>query len=182
MDIHEPGPFDDPRTEEMSAAMREQGVEPYQSVQADYFSFDENLSITLPDGVSVIEHKVLNEGQRRRYLNKVNRDVKFHKGTGDAIMRLAPGEEKKALLEVAITGWNLQSAGEPVRFSPQSLNRFLESAPPKIIDIIEREVRKANPWLLQEATVEDIDEEIANLQEMRQKLLEEQEGKVALSA
>jgi hypothetical protein len=171
--------FDDERTVAMDTEMAAQGVAPLEHVPTDYFAFDEDFVIDLPDGVSKIFHKVLNEGKRTKYLSKVNRDVKFQKSTGDAIMRVGGGTEKAALLGVAITGWQLTSGGQAVPFSPQNLTRFLESANPKIVDLIEREVKKKNPWLLQDMTVEDIDAEIESLQEIRATVLAETEGKAA---
>lgn len=141
-------------------------VEPSISGQVDYFAFDESFTCYLPDGKSWIAHKALNEGQRRAYLKQASREVRFRKG-GEASTTLDAGEERRALLTAAITGWNLVRGGSPVVFNPANLNRFLEAANPKVLDIIEKDVRLHNPWLLQEMTVEDIDREIEALQEMR---------------
>lgn len=157
--------------------MRSQGVSPYVSGQQDYFGFDQTDTIILPDGESYIEHKLLNEGQRRKYLNAVNREVKVQRVTGDALMKMQPGEEKKVLLEMAIVGWNLLRGGNPLPFTKGNLTEFLDKANPKIIDLIEKEVRKANAWLMTEMSLEDIDREIASLQEMREVKVQEEEGK-----
>lgn len=170
---------DDARVVAMEANMVAQGVATTERVQADYFGFEETHRVVLPDGISFIEHKVLNEGARRRYLNSVNRDVKFQKATGDAIMRIASGDEKGALLKAAIVGWGLSRAGQPVAFNPRNLDEFLEKAPPKVIDLIHKDVQRANDWLVADVTVEDIDREIADLQEMRAKKLDEEAGKGA---
>lgn len=158
-------------------AMRADGVSPYQATQADYFGFEELRTLELTDGVSYVQHKILNEGERRKYLNAVNRDVRIQRATGDAVMRMSPGDEKKALLEAALVGWNLQRAGQPVPFTKHSVNEFLDKADPRVIDLIEKEVRKANSWLQAEMSVEDIDREITQLQELRTKKVEEEEGK-----
>lgn len=167
----------------MEAAMKDDGVPTTEVVQVDYFAFEETFTVYLPDGKSYVECKALNEGQRRKYLGKVNRDVRLQKATGDAIMRMAPGEEKKALLEESIVGWNLVGTvhGQPnqqVPFRPQELARFLDNANPRIIDIIDKEVRRQNSWLMADATIEDIDEQIKELQELRERKLQEDEGKV----
>jgi hypothetical protein len=149
------------------------------NVQADYFGFEETYRCVLPDGVSYIEHRALNEGARRKYLNKVNRDVVLQRASGDAKISTAPGDERKALLEAAICGWNLTRGGSPVAFTTQELNNFLDKVNPKVIDLVEKDIRLHNPWLLAEMTVEDIDREIASLEEMKAKIIEEQEGKGA---
>ncbi len=164
------------RTEE---AMRANGVPTEETVYEDYFDTTVEHKVILPDGKQFIVHQELNEGARRKYLNAVNRDVVIQRATGDARMRMAPGDERHALLEAAITGWNVMKAGTPLPFTPANLRLFLDKAPPRIIDLIEKEVRKANPWLLAEMSVEDIDKEIASLQEMRDTKLREEEGKGA---
>lgn len=175
-------PDEQERVAATEAAMVAAGVATHEPVPDDYFGFDETLRIDLPDGVSWVEHQILNEGQRRKYLNKVNRDVKFQKTTGDAIMRLSPGDEKAELLTVALCNWNLTRRGVTTPFNPGTLREFLDKASPRIIDLIEKEVKKANPWLLAELSIEDIDREIEALTEMRKTKEMEAEGKDASNA
>jgi len=160
--------------------MRALDLPTHEKVQEDYFAFDETHIVKLPDGISFIEHKTLTEGQRRQYLNSINRDVVIRKATGDASLKMAPGDERWALLKVAITGWNLQKGGKPLPFSKGSpgsnLEQFLEAAPPKIVDLIDKEVRKVNAWLIEDMSVEDIDKEIQTLTELRQAKLDAEAG------
>ncbi len=144
--------------------------------QADYFGVDETFRLTLPDGTSWVEHKVMTEGDRRSFLKKTNKAVKLDK-RGDATINVAPGEERAALLEAALIDWNLMRGGEPIPFSSSSLRLFMDKADPKIIDLIEKDVRSKNAWLNQNLTVEAIDEEIASLQQTREELLQEEAGK-----
>lgn len=165
-------------------AMRQGGVNPTERVYDDYFGFAETHQVPLPDGKQYVEITVLNEGAKKNYQNTVNRDVTIQKATGDAKMRMAQGDERHALLKAAITGWYLvrrdKDTGEfrPVSFTNRNLAEFLDNAPPRIIELIEKEIRKLNPWLMADLSLEDIDKEIANLQELRQKKVEEEEGKV----
>lgn len=165
------------RGEQIEAKMREQGQPDSTPVQEDYFSFDITDRVELPDGVSYIEIKVLNEGARRKYLNSVNREVKLQKATGDAIMQLASGDERKAILESSICGWNLMRNGQPVAYSEGAVREFLNKTNPKIIDLIEKRVRELNPWLTADVSIEDIDQNIKELQELREQKVKEQEGK-----
>lgn len=167
--------------ESIEASMKADGIATHEKVQEDYFGFEETLTIVLPDGKSIIEHQLLNEGARRKYQNSINRDVTIQRTTGDAKMRMAPGDEKVALLEAAIVGWNLVKDGQPVTFSQMNLAIFLKKASPRIIDLIEKEVRKANSWLQSDMSVEDIDKEIESLQEMKEKKIEDEQGKDSLS-
>jgi hypothetical protein len=137
--------------------------------------------VELPDGESWIEHQVLNEGARRKYMNETNREVRLQK-TGDAFMKMATGDERHALLESSIVGWNLVRADKTgeikvLSYNPQNLRSFLTAAPPAIIDLIEKDIRDKNPWLVGDVTIEDIDQQIEELQDLREKKVEEAEGK-----
>jgi hypothetical protein len=169
------------RQAQVMAAMREAGVSTEEHIQVDYFGFEETHRVVLQDGKSWIEHQTLNEGARRNYMNKVNREVRLQK-SGDAFMKMATGDERHALLESAICGWNLVRADKtgvvkPISFSPQALREFLQKAPPGIVDLIEKDIRDKNPWLVGDVTIEDIDEQIAELNELREKKVLEAEGK-----
>jgi len=162
-------------------AMKAAGVSTEQHVQVDYFGFEETHRVLLADGISYIEHKTLNEGARRKYMNRVNREVRLQK-SGDAFMKMATGDERHALLEEAIVGWNLVRADksrniQPLTYNVTNRNAFLESAPPAVIDRVEKDVRDKNPWLVGDVTIEDIDEQIAELTELREKKVLEDEGK-----
>ena len=168
------------RQQTIAREMEAQGVSSTIPVQADYFGFEETFEVTLPDGMSKITHKRLTEGDRRNYLDKVNREVRLQKTTGDAIMKMQAGQERHVLLDAAIVGWNLQRSGQPVPFSKGSagsnLGQFLNMADPKVVDIIEKAIRKVNPWLMADLTVEDIDQQIEELNEMRVIKVKEEEG------
>jgi hypothetical protein len=151
----------------------------------DYFGFDVTERFMLPDGVQYVELKKLTEGDRRNYLAATNKDVRISRATGDASMKMVTGEERAALLEQAIVGWNLQRTGssgnlEPVTFSKGSkgstLNQFLDKADPSLLDKIELKVRQMNPWLMDNMSVEDIDKQIDELQRLREIAVEREAG------
>ena len=172
------------RDQQVLQSMQDAGVPTEESGYVDYFGFDQTYQVDLPDGKSHVIHTVLNEGARRRYMNEVNREVRVQKVTGDAIMKMAAGDERVGLLRSAITGWNMRTRdkdGElvPVPFTKNKLSEFLDKADPVIIDLIEKDVRERNPWLLAEVTVDDIDKQIDELNEMRDKKLKEDDAKNA---
>lgn len=156
------------KAEQQEAAMAAAGVQTHEDVQQDYFGFEQHHTVTLPDGVSYVEFKVMTEGQRRKYLNEQNREISVSRSTGDARIKTAPGDERHSLLKTTIVGWNLKRNGEIVPFNPRNLEMFLDKADPSVVSIIEREVRKHHPWLLADMTLEDIDKQIEELQEMRE--------------
>jgi hypothetical protein len=165
------------RGEQVEQAMRESGQRDSTPVQDDYFAFDQTERIVLPDEVSYVDVRVLNEGARRKYLNELNKEVRLQKATGDAVMKLASGDERRSILEESVVGWNLTRNGNPVEFNRGNLRTFLDKANPRVIDVIYERVRKINPWLTQEVTVEEIDNQIAELEQLREEKLKEEEGK-----
>lgn len=173
------------RLAQIQAAMEAEGIQTTDSMAEDYFGFAEDHKVMLPDGVSFIIHSTLNEGARRQYLNAQNRDITLEKVTGNAKVKVMQGEERHSLLSAAITDWSLVSKNTktgdvlPVAFTKQKLADFLAKAPPHIIDLIEKDVRKHNPWLLGGATSDDIRAQIKDLEEMLEAKLEEEAGKAS---
>jgi hypothetical protein len=149
-------------------------------VQEDYFGFGESQKFFFPDGVSFIEFQIMNEGQRREFQKKTNRDITFNRGTNDARIKADPAEERHALITSSVTGWNLVRNGQPMPFSKgtpgSTLEQWLKVANPKIVDDLEFAIRKANPWMQAEMTVEEIDKEMARLSELREQVLEREKG------
>jgi hypothetical protein len=145
--------------------------------RADYFGFGAFYIYTMPDGVSTIQHKAMNEGARRRYQSRLSQDVKVERGTGNAIMKMQAGDERRILLEEAICGWDLMANGQPVPFNANRLHEFLENADPIVVDGIERDIRKHNPWLTSEASLDDLRREMNDLQERIDQKIREEEGK-----
>lgn len=179
-DTAAPPPFsevDDARTKAIEHSMRERGEPLTEPVAVDYFAFDDEYTVMLPDGVQWVSHKVLNEGARRKYSRDTNKDVKLQRASGDAYLRMAPGEDRASLLETAITGWNLFQHGKSFPYTKTNVKTILEVFPPSIIDVIHKDIMKYNPWLLGEMTIEDIDREMDTLKETRERLVQEQAGK-----
>jgi hypothetical protein len=177
-----PGPFadtDDDHTKAMEASMIARGEPTTEPVEVDYFAPTEVFRVMLPDNVQYIEHKEFNEGARRKYLAQTNRSVKLQRSSGDAFLNMQPGEDRVALLKAAICGWKLKKNGKDFAYTPRAVDDLLESFPPKIIDLIHKDILKHNEWLLGDMTVEDIDREIASLQEQKQVIIEREAGKDA---
>lgn len=143
----------------------------------DYFGFDERERWFLPDGKQWIEFKKLNEGDRARYLKATKSDVHLNQRSGEARIPFDQSKERKELLLASCTDWHMVRKGrggnwEPVAFVNNGtpgcqFAQWIDKANPTILAQLEKAIRKANPWLLNELTVEQIDKEIADLQELR---------------
>jgi len=141
----------------------------------DFFAFKETKEVYLRDTQQYLTIKRLTEGDRRKYMNATSREVKFAQG-GSTSMALRPGDDRRALLETAVCGWNVSRNGKPVDFNTRNFAAFLDAVDPTLIDEVEKEVRAYNPWLMADVTVEDIDEQLAELEELRKTKLMEAEG------
>jgi hypothetical protein len=142
--------------------------------QEDYFGFSETHRFYFPDKVTFIEFKSMNEGDKAKFQKMTQKDLVLERQSGNARMKVDPATERHELIRTCVVDWNLTRGGAPVKFSDVQLRDFLKLANPKLVEDLEKEIRKHNPWLLQDMTVEDIDREIENLREMR-KVAEERE-------
>ena len=147
--------------------------------QVDYFGFHEEHTYTFPDGKSWITFSALNEGQKAKFQKESSRDLVLERQSGNARVKMDQAADRHALIKAACTGWNLTRGGEPVPFNPIQLNDFLTLANPRVVDELELAIRKANPWLLAEMSVEDIDKEIENLLELKKVAQERERGESA---
>lgn len=169
---------------ESELAMQAAGVAVEESQEVDYFAFEEIGEFVLPNGRQKIFLKALNEGAKRRFQSATSRDLRVQRSSGDALVKMDPGQERHTLCLESITGWTLRrrnpkdpSKWENAPFDQPTLKRFLDNTDPAIIEDLEKEIRKLNPWLLDELSVEEIDKEIANLQEMREKAVKREAEK-----
>lgn len=158
-------------------------VQDIESQEVDYFAFEEIGEFTLPDGKQKIFLKALNEGAKRKFQKETSRDLRVQRSSGDALVKMDPGAERLSLCQESITGWKLRRRNpqkghwEDAPFDQPTLRRFLDATNPAIIEDLEQAIRKLNPWLLDELSVEEIDKEIANLNELREKAVEREAAK-----
>lgn len=135
--------------------------------QADYFGFSATERFVFPDGVTWIEFSKMNEGQKKKYQDKTSKDLVLERGSGNARMSMLTGTERHELIKTCIVNWNLQRGGQPVPCNSVNVGDFLTLADPRIVEDLEKAIRKANPWLMADMTPEDIQREIDNLEEMK---------------
>jgi hypothetical protein len=152
-----------------------QSADPFNGFE-NYFAFDEKEKWYFPDGKQWIEFKKLTEGDRAKYLKATRSDVHLNQKSGEARIPFDQGGDRMELLLASITDWLIVSfvTGTPqfVPFNPNSgkggvVGQWINKANPELLGSLEKAIRKYNPWLLNEMTVEQIDKEIADLQELR---------------
>lgn len=135
--------------------------------QVDYFGIPSKQRHIFPDGISYVEFQPMNEGAKAKFQKATSRDLIIERQSGNARTSVDPATERHELLLASIVDWNLKRGQNTINFSDRALRDFLQLGDPKIIEDIEKSIRKANPWLLNDLSVEDIDKEIENLKELR---------------
>ena len=131
--------------------------------------------VPIDDAGSYVEIKKFAEGDRRSYLSKTSRQVTVRADQSfDTTLDLT--SDRDAILAVGIVGWDLHDDDGPVPFSETTLRKFLKTAPTEIVDKIEEAIRDFNPSLKNDITVEELDEQIAELTKLRDEKLAEAEG------
>lgn len=163
-----------------------------QQTYEDYYGFEESDRWHFPDGKQYIEFKRMNEGERARFQQMTTRDVTVVRNTGDAKVKVDPATERRELIISSVTGWHLMRRDQrngnfvPVPFSKGSpgaeLEKWLNVANPTLVDSLEQAIRKANPWLMSDMTLEDIDKEMDRLREMRDEIVARERGEGSSSS
>jgi len=141
----------------------------------DFFGAKEDEIVELDDAGSHVRVKYFVAGDKSKYLKALNRQVELGKD-GKSRIQISGAEDQAALLRVAITGWGIYQGERALPFTNNNLRDFLSKAPVDVLDTIEKQVRKMNPFLDDELTVEEIDAQITDLEELRAELIE-REGK-----
>lgn len=181
-DINQPGEsagggdtYVDPATNSTA-----QDADPFNGFE-NYYSFDETERWYFPDGKQWVEFKKLTEGERAKYLKATRSDVHLNQKSGEARIPFDQSMDRKELLLHSISDWYLvMIVGEgatrqvrPVAFQPTSMGgkggvvaQWIDKANPAILGQLEKAIRKANPWLLNEMSAEQIRKEIADLEEL----------------
>lgn len=150
--------------------------QPEARMQTDYFGFQDFDEFYFPDGVTWVKFKVLNEGERSEFERQTQSDFVVERTSGNTRVKMNAARVRHALIQTAVVDWNLVRGGALVPFSDRALKDFLKLANPKIVSDLETAIRKKNPFLVTDMTVEDIDKQIEDLQEQRRILVERDQG------
>jgi hypothetical protein len=151
----------------------------------DTYSFGGTQVYTLRDGKQTITFKIMNEGDKAHYQRLTNRDIKVDRKTDQAVFRPDQASDRHALILTAVVDWNLYTRDKSaangwtrLSFNQSMLQNWLKVTNPAIVEDLEKAIRKANPWLnIEDATEEDLEEQIAELQDELQNLRARTAGK-----
>lgn len=149
--------------------------EDYSTGFDDYWGVDQTDQWFLPDGKQYFVISTMNEGERAKFEKENNNDLKVSR-QGETSIKVDPAKSRWALITAAVTDWFLIKNGNPLKFSEGELTGWLRHANPKIVDDLEAAIRKFNPWLNANLTVEEIDKEIENLKELRKDAEKREQG------
>lgn len=170
---HSAGGGDSYRTPEDLPGAAEQ-ADPFNGFE-NYYAFDEKDKWFFPDGKQWIEFRKLTEGDRAKYLKATRSDVHLNQKSGEARIPFDQSADRKELLLHSITDWLLVSfmggRATPIAFQPGAskggvVAQWIDRADPAILGQLEKAIRKANPWLLNEMSSEQIRKEITDLEEL----------------
>lgn len=112
-----------------------------------------------------IEFRPMDGGMKSEYERRTARDMYMQTGGKQSMkMSLDPSRDREALLEISVTGWNLErpevidgvERWVPVQFTKATLREWLRHADPVDLTELEMAVRAANPWLLNDQSLEDL--------------------------
>lgn len=146
-----------------------------------YWGMDRTERHFLPDKIQYFEFKIMNEGAKARFQKSTNKDLTITRDN-NAKMQIDQANERHELITQSVTGWLLYARDartgemEQSAFSKQLLNKWLMEADPELVEGLEKAIRKANPWMQSEMTVEAIDEEIERLYELRKEISNKEAG------
>lgn len=134
-----------------------------------------------PDGVQFLEFEPLRYGKRMAYQTAVAQDLNVNRRDQSIKIRTNMARDSHELILISTINWYIFRDGKPVAFSKGSpganLDTFLRNADAVLIDHYLDVVRKANPWLLNESSSKEIQEEIDQLQVALEEALEREAGK-----
>lgn len=152
----------------------------------NYWGVKDKKKWYLGDGQQWIEFKKMDEGAKRKYQQRTNRDITINRDQSTKL-GIDPAEDRHVLIEMSVVDWYMvipknpedleNTEWEQAAFAPALLRKWLELGDPKAIQDLEVEIRMFNPWMQSDMTVEEIDKEIARLEEVRKEAVEREAAK-----
>jgi len=152
----------------------------------DYWGTEETQRWYFPDNRQYMVVKVMNEGDRTKYERTTSQDITVERQTQNTHIKMDLAKDRHGLIKAAVCDWNLyrkdRHSGQMVQVpfqgnAPNGLDGWLQHADPRLVDELSLFIRKVNPWLFGEMTIEQIDEDIDRLQKVREDLVRREQGK-----
>lgn len=180
----------DPDLEQTHRNMVESGHRVEDIVEIDYFGFASEEKWYFPrqeklpeDQKQYLLIKKMNEGDKAKYQRKTNKDIRIQRTTGDARMSVDAVEERHELIRLSVVGARvkLRQPDGTLRFDDKKpsviVANLLDNGDPDVVQQLERFIRELNPWMRTDMSVEEIDKEIARLEEIKKEKADEEAGK-----
>lgn len=155
----------------------------------DYWGTDETFKFVLKDGHQYFEIAPMNEGAKAKFQRKTNRGITMNQKSQDAKLDVDPAGDRWQLIKDSVVSWRImqRDPSDPSGWSAypcpteerrriNALEQLLEKFNPKVVQDLEFFIRTKNPWMQADMDIEEIDEEIARLYELRKQVQEEQAG------
>jgi hypothetical protein len=184
----DPMGFGDAAQQRADAEAQANGVATTTKTRNSYWGTDVTFKWFLPGedendpDAQYIEYKKMNEGDRSKYQKAISDPVLVHRGSGDARMKVDPARDREALLNAAVSGWNLWKGDRQATFNPTQFNLWKNAFDPASIDRLEKAIRKVNPWLRNEMSLKDAREEHQRLADLIVELEDEEQEKLNSSS
>jgi hypothetical protein len=145
----------------------EPGREPEVTVYEDYWGTKGEKLHYMPDGKQYFKIKKMNEGDRAKYQFESGMQMTSMRKTGDTKIDINQAKDREALVCAAVIDWSLFKDQSPVPFNKGSLRAWIQGADPKLLDKLLMDIRKFNPFLQEDLSVKEIDEQMQELRELR---------------
>lgn len=141
----------------------------------DYFNPEEKrYSYTFPDGLSKLEFRGLNEGDRA-WVQNLRSMIEVDSVTKKMKMDAGNGTFKIEIISKALLDWDIQTKGSDgefhrVPFEGKNIDKFLINLDPVLVDEIYEVVQENNAWLSGTYdSKKNIDKKIKALNELKEK-------------
>lgn len=156
----------------------------------DYWGTQEEHKFFLPDGKQHFTVVPLNEGGKTRFQKLTNKGIRMNQKSQEAHLDVDPAAERHTLIKESVTSWLIMQRSPDGTFSPfpcsenesqrkRSLEVLLEKFNPKVVQDLEFFIRSKNPWMQDDMEVEQIDEEIDRLNDLRKAAIERKAGEAS---
>jgi hypothetical protein len=143
------------------------GRSPEVTVYEDFWGTSGETTHYLPDNKQYFTIKKMNEGDRARYQFESGMQMTSMRKTGDTKIDINQAKDREALAVASIKGWFLVKDGVQVPFNTNALREWIKVADPKLLDKLLMAIRKFNPFLQEDLSVKEIDEQMQELRELR---------------
>lgn len=145
--------------------------EPATIIYEDYWGTDSTTRYMMPDGHQWFEIKKMSEGNRAQYQREAGLQMTSQRKTGDTKIDIDQAQDRLALILNSVIAWNIvKKTGvndfTPILFNRQALRQWVNETNPNYVDNLIQEIRKFNPFLQEDLSVEDLEKQEAEVREL----------------